>query len=390
MKRSDLFIRLMTGVIFLAVACYGGILLYDAVANPYETIVAAAYSIEETLPAEGYIIRSEVVLTDISSSVFPIVGEGEKVASGQAVAVEYYNTEALEIASEIRTLTMSIAQLEASSSVDEAAARAMILELSSAIQTQDLRNLDELSFNIGLGIFSIHADLDTLRNRLQSLETRHMDARTIYAPVSGTFSHVVDGFENIGPAVIRNMTVDDLYAHFRLPHGETGAGKLITEFKWYYVAVMSYDDAIRLTVGQRKNVHFYGTFQQEVSMLIESVGRREGDLCIVVFSSDRGIHDVASLRALRADIVHDTITGIRIPKEAVHLDNRGDSVVEHIFLQTSGYAERVDIERLPAGNPIEIGGYYLVRDGAETGSSLRIGSIIIVRASDLRHGKVVG
>jgi len=390
MKRSDLFIRLMTGVIFLAVACYGGILLYDAIANPYETIIATSYTIEETLPAEGYIVRSEVVLSDFRSSVFPIVSEGEKVASGQAVAVEYFSTEALEIASEIRMLTMSIAQLEASSSVDEAAARAMILDLSAAVHTQNFSRLDELSFNISMGIFSIHEDISTLKSRLQALEGRYIDARTIYAPVSGTFSSIVDGFENIGPNIIRNITVDDLYSHFRLPHGETGNGKLITEFKWYYVAVMNYDDAIKLTVGQNKIVHFYGTYQQELNMLVENVGRREGDSCVVVFSSDRGIHDVASLRSLRAEIVHDTIAGIRVPKEAVHLDNRGDVVVEHIFLQTSGYAERVDIERLPAGNPIEIGGYYLVRDGAETGSSLRVGSIIIVRASDLRHGKVVG
>ena len=390
MKRSDLFIRLMTGVIFLAVACYGGILLYDAIANPYETIVATGYTIEETLPAEGYIVRSEIVLTDFRSSVFPIVGEGEKVASGQAIAVEYFSTQALEIASEIRTLTMSIAQLEAGALLDDAAGRAMVLELSSAVHMQDLRKLDELSFNISLGIFSIHADISTLKSRLSDLEGRYMDARTLYAPVSGTFSHNVDGFENIGPNIIRNITVDDLHSHFRLPHGETGNGKLITEFKWYFVAVMNYDDAIKLTVGQTKNVHFFGVYQQEQSMLVENVGRREGDSCVVVFSSDQRIHDVASLRSLRADIVHDSITGIRVPKEAVHLDNRGDSVVEHIFLQTSGYAERVDIERLPAGNPIEIGGYYIVRDGVETGSSLRIGSIIIVRGSDLRHGKVVG
>jgi len=390
MKRSDLFIRLMTAVIFLAVACYGGILLYDAVANPYETIIAAGYSIEETLPAEGYIVRSEVVLPDFRSSVFPIVGEGEKVASGQAVAVEYFSTEALEIASEIRTLTMSIAQLEAGAGLDDAAGRAIVMGLSTAVHTQDLRKLDELSFNIGLSIFSIHADIDTLKNRLSNLEGRYIDARTIYAPVSGTFSHVVDGFENIGPNIIRDITVEDLHSHFRVPHGDTGTGKLITEFKWYYVAVMNYYDAVRLTVGQNKTVHFYGSYQQELVMLVENIGKREGDSCVVVFSSDRGIHDVASLRSLRADIVHDTISGIRVPKEAVHLDNRGDVVVEHIFLQTSGYAERVDIERLPAGNPIEIGGYYIVRDGAQTGSSLRIGSIIIVRASDLRHGKVVG
>ncbi|MCL2628459.1 MAG: hypothetical protein FWD44_07190 [Oscillospiraceae bacterium] len=390
MKRSDLFIRLMTGVIFLAVACYGGILLYDAIANPYETIIAGSYTIEETLPAEGYIVRTETVLSDFGSSVLPIVSEGEKVASGQAVAVEYYSTEALEIAGEIRTLTMNIAQLEASSGVDETAGRSAMVALSAAVNTKDLRRLDELSLNIKSAIFNVHSDIDTLRSRLAELRGKHIDARTVYAPVSGNFSHVVDGFEHISPNIIRDMLPTELDAHFKAPNKDSGAGKLITEFKWYYLAVMDFSDAVRLNVGENKNVHFFGAYQAQVSMLVENVGRREGDACVVTFSSDRGIHDVASLRSLRAEVVHDVITGIRVPKEAVHLDDRGDGVVEHIFLQTSGYAERVDIERLPAGNPIEIGDSYLVRDGAETGSSLRVGSVIIVKAKNLKHGAVVG
>jgi len=390
MKRSDLFIRLMTGVIFLAIACYGGILLYDAVANPYETTVAVSYTIEETLPAEGYIIRSETVLSDFSPSVLPVVREGEKVASGQAIAVEYFSTEALEIASEIRSLTMSINQQSSAGRIDDAAGRALILELSAAVHTQKLNKLDEISLNIESGIFAIYTDIEILRSRLAELESRNINARTIYAPVSGTFSQVVDGFEHIGPNVLRNMTAADLHSHFNAPPGTYNGGKLITEFKWYYIAIMNYDDAVRLSVGQNKAVHFYGAYQTQVNMLIESIGKREGEQSVVLFSSVQGIHDVAALRAVRADVVHDVITGIRVPKEAIHLDISGDVVTEHIFLQTSGYAERVDIERLPAGNPIEIGDSYLVRDGAEAGTSLRVGSIIIVKARDLKHGAIVG
>jgi hypothetical protein len=37
----------------------------------------------------------------------------------------------------------------------------------------------------------------------------------------------------------------------------------------------------------------------------------------------------------------------------------------------------------------ESGDSYLVRDGAETNSPLRVDSIIIVKANNLYHGKVV-
>jgi multidrug efflux pump subunit AcrA (membrane-fusion protein) len=91
---------------------------------------------------------------------------------------------------------------------------------------------------------------------------------------------------------------------------------------------------------------------------------------------------VAPLRALRADIVLGEVSGIRVPKEAIHLDDDNNTFV---FLQTSGRAERVDVEILKI-----TGDSYLVRDGMETGSPLRVDSTIIVRANNLYHGKAVG
>ena len=117
-------------------------------------------------------------------------------------------------------------------------------------------------------------------------------------------------------------------------------------------------------------------------MLVEDVGRRENNQSVVIFSSVVGIHDVAALRSLRADLVLGTTSGIRVPKEAIHLDDDGTT---YLFLQSGARAERVNVEILH-----EAGDGYLIRDGAETGTPLRIGAIIIVRANDLFHGKIVG
>ena len=382
MKRSDFFIRLTTGVLFLAVACYIGVYLYSALTNTFVTTKAISYAIEETLPAQGYIVRTETVLSNVGTAVLPIVGEGEKVAAGQAIAVEYMNTGALEMASEIRSLTMRIAQLEASRTSGDAASLEAIIALSSAVYSKDFKDLDEISLNIETSIFKVEDDISALKSRLNDLTRRSVGTRTVHAEVSGTFSHVVDGFEHIGPDMIKDTIPTDLSAHFETPYDTRGAGKLITEFTWYYVAVMDYTDATQLTAGQSKAVQFFGAYQAVVNMLVESVGKREGDSCVVVFSSDQGIHNVAQLRELRADVIFAVITGIRVPKEAIHLDDDG---TEYIYLQTSGYAEKVKVERLA-----ESGDSYLVRDGAENGTPLRVDSTIIVKANNLYHGKVVG
>jgi len=382
MKRSDFFIRLTTGVLFLAVACYIGVYLYNMLINPYETTKAVRYDIEETLPAQGYIVRTEAVLTDGGSAVLPVVGEGEKVAAGQAIAVEYMNNDALETASEIRALKLKIAQLESARGITDAASFDAVLELSSAVNSSDLRRLDEIALNVETVVFAVETDISSLQSRLSALEDRNIGTRTVYAEFSGTFSHVVDGFEHISPDMLAELSPTDLNAHFRAPYGAFGIGKLITEFKWYFAAIMDYNDAVQISAGQPKTIQFFGTYNAEVEMQVEKIGKREGDVCVVLFSSDKGIHDIAPLRALRADVVAGVVSGIRVPMEAIHLD---DDNKTFIYLQTSGYAERVNVEIL-----IETGDSYLVRDGEETGSPLRVDSIIIVRANNLYHGKVVG
>jgi len=139
---------------------------------------------------------------------------------------------------------------------------------------------------------------------------------------------------------------------------------------------------MRLTAGRRRSVQFSGAYNATQEMLIEHVSRRDDDgMSVVIFSSDRRIHEVAPLRQLRAEVVFETISGIRVPKEAIHLDDEGTTF---IFLQTGVRAERVDVEIL-----LVSGDSYLVRDGAETGTPLRTGSTIIVRANNLFDGKVV-
>ena len=384
MKRSDFFIRLTTGLLFLAVACYIGVRLYDALINTYVTIPAVRYSIGETLPANGYIIRTEVVLEDSSAAILPIVSEGEKVAAGQAIAVEYMSTDALEMASEIRSLRLRIAQLESYRGNNDSASFDAVLELSSAVINSDLRRLDELALNIETAIFSSDTDLSSLKERLEYLESRNIGTRTVVAQVSGTFSNVVDGFEHITPEMLYYMSPLELKEQLGSPQSTRGTGKLITDFTWYYAALMDYDDATQLSTGQTKTVQFYGSYSSEVDMTVERISRREDGLSVVLFSSDRGLHDITPLRELRADILLNVVTGIRVPKDAIHLD---DDLNTFIYLQTSGYAERVDVEILDP--PGVIGDSYLVRDGEETGSPLRVDSIIIVKARNLYQGKVV-
>ena len=385
MKKSDLYIRVITAVLFLAVVSYIGVYIYNAMINTYVTATAYRYDIEEACAVQGYIIRSETVLTDAGSAVLPIVNEGEKVASGQAIAVEYTSREALEIASDINSLRLRIAQLEAPGGSVESLSNRSVMDLSVAVHSGDLGILDELSLSIESYIFSggeaSASDLPVLRARLEALENRISGVRTIYAPASGVFSQVIDGFEHIGPQTISDTVPSELPELFASPRAVRSAGKLVTDFKWYFAVAMDAGFAARLTAGQHITVKFYGVYNAQADMRVERVGRRDDGECLVMFSSDRSIHEIAPLRFMRADIIFDVVSGIRVPKEAIHLDDDGTTF---IFLQTGARAERVNVDIL-----LESGDSYIVRDGVETGTPLRVGATIIVKANNLFDGKVV-
>ena len=388
MRRSNFYVKLITVVFFIAVLCYIGVYIYNAALNSYETAVAIPYTVEKTVHTQGYVVRTEIVLDDSGHVVLPVVREGEKVASGQTIAVEYMSVDALEVASEIRELRLMIAQLESSggSAAAEASRLERIIDLSKAVQHSDFSRLDELAMNIETEIFTEHtesfSDLPALRARLDALEARKTGVNFIYAPVSGVFSQVSDGYEAVAPDAVFDITPTMLDELFSRPSRVSGTGKLVTEFKWYYAAIFDYSDAARLSEGSLITVQFSGAYSSSMDMTVERVCRRDGDECVVLFSSSQGVHELAPFRRLKADVVFEIITGLRVPVEAIQLDDDGTTFV---YLQTGVRAERVDVEIL-----VETGDSYLVTDGLEAGTPLRAGSTIIVRANGLFDGKIVG
>ena len=98
----------------------------------------------------------------------------------------------------------------------------------------------------------------------------------------------------------------------------------------------------------------------------------------VLLSVLGSLEAVASLRELTATIVFESLQGIRVPKEAVHLDEDGDSFV---YILEGLQAAMVYVDVIA-----EDGDYYMVE---ETGDGLRVGDQIITRANDLYDGAVV-
>ena len=409
MRRNDFVIKLMSVVLFLAIAAYIGLYIFDKANKSFVTASVVRYTAEDSGSADGYIIRSETILAGGGSTVTLIAREGEKLASGQAVAVHYKGESALERASEIHALQLEITEAEENAAITDEQrktnAEEGVFALSDAVQHKDFSSIQDLTLGIEKTIFTsssepiTSADLAVLRDRLAHLLDENNGTSTIYSPQSGVFSSVVDGCEAIGPDKLYDLAPSSLESLFKAT-GSLDAGilgKLIVGIKWYYAAVMDRSDADKLQLimdrandgqlsgGPVATLKFTKTYNARLDMKIESIGLEEGGKCVVVFSAKRGISDMTDLRRLTAQVEFSSTTGLLIPKEAVFHETVESEDKTYIFLLTGLQAEKVYVDILS-----ETGDNYIVTDGTENGTVIREGSVVIVKAEDLYHGKVVG
>jgi hypothetical protein len=391
MRRSDFIIKVMSGILLAAIVCYVGFYLYHSATDPLTTALAVSATTTDSAAAEGYAVRSETVLGG-SATTTATVSDGVKVAAGEVIAADYKDIDDLETAAQIRSIELRIQQLSdrlnSSSANQTNDISAIIGQLAYAVQHKDFSNLDELRLDIENNVFTggrevSQSELDELQAQLETLNQYAAYSTDITTDVSGTFASVVDGFESVKPGDLAGLTPTSLQAMFETPGKLSGNeyGKIITSIRWYFASVMDTDAAEKLSVGGTAEVQFTRTYNAELTMQVESIGTDENGRCVVVFSCTHGLSDVCTIRNLSANVVFNSYTGIRVPKEAVHVDEDGESFV---YILTGLQAEEVTVNIL-----CEDGDYYIVEDGAVNGSALRQGSEIIIRADNLFDGKVV-
>lgn len=391
MERSDALIKLVSVLVFLAVMVYMGASFISSYSDPLRTVYATSMEKHDGLETRGYIVRDEQVVTASGENLAVTVTEGAKVAMGETLAVRYVGSTAMERAQRISEIQMTIRQLTALKNGEngDSLADAAILALAGTVAAGDLTRLYAVEQDIDAYIISGSAlatgdedrQIAALEEELREL-SRDSSSDTIHipAPISGTYSAVVDGYESIGPANLEGLTPGE-YDRLFASGAETGAdvlGRLARGIKWYYVTKVDEKSALKLTAGNSVRLIFSRSYSAELNMLIESVSQPENGESVVVFSCDKYLQNVAAVREATAEIVFATTSGISVPKEAVHLDDDGQPVV-YILEGVTAHETAVNILA-------ESGDYYIVEN---TRDGLRVDDIIIVRAKSLYNGAVV-
>lgn len=419
MKQGKPVITVAIAAIAVALVIYFGFYVAKVFSEPYTTALAYTYTSNDSAEAVGILVRQETVLPAQTGIVDVTRTEGEKVGVGQSVAQVYRDSQAQNNQADLEALADQIQLLEYSSDgggVDSAAKLdenilQAVTALHAASGVGDYNQLEDQArtlkstvlkrgyvYGNGLGAEELSQKLNDLKSQYAALKQQTSSSTSsVRAPQSGVFSTLVDGYETaVTPQTVFQLTPSSLSALLAGQGKEAGGGmgKLITSTRWYFAAALPVSVAERLKEGSTATLRFSGDFDQDIDMRVDQVGQAEGDKSVVVFSTDRYLSQTTLLRQQTAELIFNSWSGLRIPKQALRMEKStytdketGQEVQNNrlgVYALLGGRAEFKTVEVVTEGDD-----YYVVRSTTDESDALRAGDEVIVRATELYDGQLL-
>lgn len=402
MKQGKFYTKLILWIFLAAVVCYFGYAVFSTIYAPLTTVTAIEYEAGTGSYTTGYVVRDESVVRSAYGITALLVSEGERVSRGQALATGYRDESAQARQAELEALEEQLEQLTFASSysadaagqaVLEAEISAQLTDMSQYLARGDMNSVRDRSANIkGLVIrrMSTEEENAALDQQIADLQTEiaalqadaSYDTTLVAASKSGTFSGTVDGYETVLTLdFLDTVTVSSLAEVQPIDPPEDAVGRLIAGSTWYYVTVVPADQTAGVESGDQVPVTFASQFYESIPMTVERLGEEQQGERIIVLSCDKYMQDATLLRQQSADIVFTSYAGLRVPKEAIRVDEDGQVGV-YILEGSNASWKSVNILH-------DNGETYVVELDKSSVNNLWPGDEIIVTGRDLYDGKVV-
>lgn len=396
-------LNILSATILCLVVAYFSMQIWTYFTQPFTTVVMYEYQDEESVTVSGLLVRDEVVLANQDSGVLYLTRqEGDKVSTGGTVARVYSDAESAQESQELQLASNLVEQLtfaqnatqsaEASLRLDESIADTLIAYQQSIVsgrledaddQGASLRSLvrqRDFSYDSA----TVSADLEAATVALDALSSQTYSAtKTIKTAVSGLYSAVVDGYEELlTPDIIDALTPSSLSAMLPNTQALSNVGKVVLGDTWYYVAVVSQEVGAQALKEGSVGLQFTKGLSQTLEMSVHSVSAEEDGNVVLVLENREFLSELTLLRAQSAELIFDTITGFRVPLSSLRVNEDG---VQGIYCVVGLRARFKPVTILYEGAD-----FMLVESNTTQASlQLRSGDQVILAAKDLTDGMVI-
>lgn len=410
--KNRTWINMICTVLVLATFVY---LFHDAVRNNrdrYDTETADEVVEQEKLELKAFLVRDEEYINQkTTGTVVPLIKDGMRVASGDAVArvcasdEDAANVSALLEAKESLARYQEISEQTELNALDmEKLNKTIDASFTELVRTSNSGDFSELSRNIEElenklaskqilkdGTIDLTAKFNELNSKIQTLESKSINTSDVLAPLSGYYISNLDGYENaMDYNKISDLTVSEAEKLFEKKPGDVSGqmGKIVGSYKWYLVTVMDSKYSLLMSEGEKMkiNMPYYGF--NNVEVVVEKISTTQNDKVAVAFSCNMMNETYANMRTEDIELVFKEYTGYKINSSAIRRekDEKGKEVdVVYILRGDIMNARVIDII-------YDAGDYVIVSEESKATSGYRPikrYDEVIVKGRNLSDGKSI-
>lgn len=413
MKSKDRLLKVLAAAAAVIIVVYFAAEMYSLTSRTYTTQTTYEQTVLETVDAKMYIIRDETILTTASGGVtVPLAKNGERVSKGSTIAAIFASEGSAENYVESKSLEQKLGSYQKIdgqlklANVDLNKLNGEInrefLSMADAAYSNDFSDLADakLSFaeklsrkQISLGKeVDCSSQIAELQSEITALQSDATPSEIITAESAGYYVSEVDGYENVlTGADVESLTEDKLKETFKAEKTEPpeGAiGKIIDGYNWYIATVVETAKVSELSKGSSVDLIFGESEDETVKTYIHTVKSINVDESLIVFRCNLMNEKLTSLRVVDGKIVVNEYTGLKVSRDAVRLDDEGNSGV---------YVRRGNIVNFRSLNILysEDDFVIAVKPSSESGidlahTHLKLYDEVIISGKELKDGMVIG
>ena len=308
---------------------------------------------------DGIIVRDETVVKSDSSGVLESLAiENNVVKKGKMIASVYSGSQDTQTQAKLKQVSQRIAEItgaqgsslvfEGDQTKIESNISARISDMIISINSKNIRNVAELKSDLNVLIDkknevsgesgSVATMLDELQAQKEQYERVLSASRqNLFAPVAGIYSTLIDGFEEVlNSKVLSSMTVENFKTIQKTePEITEGADKpvckIVSNTDWHVAVVMNDEKATALKIGQQVYIKI-GSSNNEYNAAVSYISPVENGKCVVGITATEYSEEALKNRKSKITVITEKHTGIKIPIEALRVNNG----VQGVYTVTEG------------------------------------------------------
>ncbi len=315
--------------------------------NPYKTETVAYYEYQKAISGQGYILRSETIVTnDVPGTFEPFVNEGDRVSRNAKIGTVISGKPDEKLIEELGSVKERIEDIEKSNSIAGIyqsdtmrianAVKADVKNLRAAVTDGDLSRATELKKEIGY-LKSRTAQIENnesgqlllseLYDRKKTIEDAiGTSQQEVCSPISGVYSSTIDGLEKYGSEdELAKLLPDDVEAFDQLTEAydknSNEICKITDSFTWYLASVITSEEAEDVNPGNSVTIKFDDVGSGEIQGKVYSLSEIKDGKQVMVISSNLFVEGISGARKVSYEVILQKKTGLRIPSSALRIED---------------------------------------------------------------------